>query len=98
MTQIKVPYGDGYQEARLADDIPVQVVDPECPPVEAPVTQLIQQALDNPIGTKRLEEMVTPEDHITIIVNDHTRPGPNAEIVDAVMKRLEKAGVPDDHV
>jgi nickel-dependent lactate racemase len=98
MTQIKVPYGNGYQEAQLDDSIPVQIVDPECPEVTTPVTQLIAEALDNPIGTKRLEEMVTPEDHITIIVNDHTRPGPNAEIVDAIMKRLEKVGVPDDHV
>ena len=95
---IKVPYGKGYQEAVVDDSLSVQIVDPVCEKVTATPAELIEKALDNPIGTPRLETMVTPEDHITIIVNDHTRPGPNAQIVDAIMKRLDKAGLPRDNV
>lgn len=98
MAKIRVPYGDAWQEAELAGDIPLQVIDPPCKPVEKPVEELIEKALDNPIGTSRLEEMVTGSDHVTIIVNDHTRPGPNAQLVAALVKRLNGAGVPDEQI
>ncbi len=98
MAKIRVPYGEAWQEAEIGDDIPLQIIDPPCKPAERPVEELIGEALDNPIGTPRLEEMVTQGDHVTIIVNDHTRPGPNAQLVDALVKRLNGAGVSDDHI
>lgn len=98
MTTIRVPYGDGWQEAQIPDGVSVQVIDPACEPVETPVEELIEEALDHPIGTPRLEEMVSKQDKVAIIVNDHTRPGPNAQLVDALMKRLEAAGVADEQI
>ena len=98
MTTIRVPYGDGWQEAQIPDGVSVQVIDPACEPVETPVEELIEEALDHPIGTPRLEEMVSKQDKVAIIVNDHTRPGPNAQLVDALMKRLEAAGMADEQI
>ena len=75
--EIQVPYGDGFQKAQIPDDIPVQVI---CPPSRQdvePVEQLIREAMDHPVGTPLLEEMVGPGQKITIVVNDHTRPGPS---------------------
>lgn len=54
------------------------MIDPACEPVETPVEALIEDALDHPIGTPRLEEMVSKQDKVAVIVNDHTRSGPNA--------------------
>jgi len=96
--RIQVPYGDGFQEAILADSLPVQIVDPVCEKITVTPEELIEQALRAPIGTPRLEELVTPSDHVTIIVNDHTRPGPNAQIVHALIGRLDKAGVARENV
>ncbi len=98
MTSIRVPYGDGYQEAVINDSIPVQVIDPPCREAAVPVEELIREALDTPVGTARLEELVTREDRVIVIVNDHTRPGPMAEIVDALIRRLNGAGVPDSQI
>jgi len=96
--QIKVPYGTGYQLAELPESMNVQVIDPVCEPVTVKPETLIENALDHPIGTEKLEDMVCAEDHVLIVVNDHTRPGPNAEIVAALLRRLDGAGVPRDHV
>ena len=40
MTTIRVPYGDGWQEAQIPDGVSVQVIDPACEPVETPVEYL----------------------------------------------------------
>ena len=98
MTEIEIPYGNTVQKAVIPDGIPVQIVDPACPPVEEPVEILIERALDSPIGTERLERLVSAEDQVMIIVNDQTRPGPNIQMVAGIMKRLERAGVPDANV
>ena len=98
MTNIEVPYGLTSQKAVIPDGIPVQVVDPECPPVTKTVEELIEEALDHPVGTARLEEMISKEDKALIIVNDQTRPGPNREMAEAVIRRLNRAGVPDSQI
>lgn len=62
MSQIQVPYGDMYQTAWIPDSIPTQVIAPECVPVTTPVEALIEEALEQPIGALKLEELVKPED------------------------------------
>lgn len=96
---IRVPYGNGYQEAEIDESlVPVEVVNPEKIPVKESVEALIQQALDHPIGTQRLEEMVVPTDKVTIMVDDQTRPGPHAQMCYALVARLNGAGVPDENI
>jgi len=55
----------------------------------------IEHALNEPIGTKRLEELVKPGDKIAIVVNDQTRSTPSHLIVPPVLDALNKAGVRD---
>ena len=98
MQHIKVPYGDSYQEADLPESIPMQVINPAAPKFETPVTELIEEALDHPIASQRLEEMVKPEDKVLLIVNDQTRPGPNREMAEAVVRRLNACGVADAQI
>ena len=98
MQHIKVPYGETYQEADFPDSIPVQVISPAVPKFETPVTQLIEEALDNPIASPRLEELVKTDDQVLIIVNDQTRPGPNKEMAEAIVRRLNKCGIPDAQI
>ncbi len=93
---ISIPYADGFQEAEIDEGkVNVEVVDPAKRPVPDTVEALICQALDHPIGTPRLEEMVKPQDKITIMVNDQTRPGPHAQMCAELVRRLNGAGVPD---
>lgn len=96
--KIEIPYGEGFQTAEIDDKYNVEVIDPETKPVETDIKTLIQRALDNPVGTPRLEEIVTKDNKVTIIVNDQTRPGPHAEMASALLERLKMVGVPDENI
>lgn len=98
MARISVPYGRTVQEAYISDDIELQVIDVDVPKVTTPAEQLLKEAMDNPIGSDRVENLVKKEDQVLIVVNDHTRPGPNQAIVKELMTRLAAAGVPDENI
>ena len=67
--------------------------------IEAPhQSQLVKTALDNPISTPRLIELIKPDENIIIIVDDFTRPTPTAAILPAVLKQVHQAGVPRNGV
>ncbi len=59
---------------------------------------VIEAALENPIGTYRLEDMLYPDDRVVIIVDDITRPTPTAKILPVLLARLAQAGIPDEAV
>lgn len=96
--KITVPYGKGEISAQVGEGIRVHVVAPETKPLGGSDADRVEAALDAPIGTARLEELVKPDQRVLIVVNDHTRPGPNREIVQGVLGRLHKAGVPDKNI
>lgn len=58
----------------------------------------VMRALDEPIGTRRLSELVKPGNKIAIVVNDHTRSTPTRLIVPPVLEELNKAGISDSDV
>ena len=61
-------------------------------------TQVVQQALENPIGTGKLEEVLKPDDSVVIMVDDITRPTPAAKILPFILERIEQVGVRDEDV
>ena len=58
----------------------------------------IERSLDNPVGSPRLEEILSPDDKIAIITSDITRPMPSRIVLPPVLARLEKVGVKDENV
>jgi lactate racemase len=58
----------------------------------------VEYALDNPIGSPRLEEIAGPGEKVVIITSDVTRPMPSYKVLPPVIKRLSKAGVPDNDI
>lgn len=55
--------------------------------------EVIREALDNPIGSPRIEDMVKPGNKICIISDDITRPTPVYLVLEELIPRLLKAGV-----
>ena len=45
----------------------------------------IEQALDNPIGTKKLEEIIKPKHKIVIVTSDITRPMPSYKVLPNIL-------------
>ena len=56
-------------------------------------TSVLNAALDNPIGSERLEAIVRPGQKVTIVVDDLTRPTPVHLLLPTVLERISKAGV-----
>jgi nickel-dependent lactate racemase len=54
---------------------------------------LVRQALQQPIGSKHLRELVHPGEKIVIITSDISRPMPTAKVLPPVLDELEEAGV-----
>ncbi len=61
-------------------------------------TRIVQDALENPIGTGKLEDLLQPDQSVVIMVDDATRPTPTAKILPFILERIEKVGIPDEAV
>jgi nickel-dependent lactate racemase len=59
---------------------------------------VIEEALENPIGTGKLEDLLELGQSIVIMVDDATRPTPTAKILPFTLGRIEKVGIPDEAV
>lgn len=92
MTQIRFPYGREF----LTGDIPqnryagtltaeIQRYIPE-----KNQEQLVQDALEHPIGTKRLCEMARGKKNVVIISSDHTRPVPSRIIMPLMLAEIRR--------
>ncbi len=70
------------------------------PPVSGVADPLaeIKRALDNPIGSPRLEEIAKPGMSVVILFDDLQRPTPANLAVPELLDRLNLAGIPDERV
>jgi lactate racemase len=53
--------------------------------------ELVEMALDNPIGSERLEELVKGKSNMVIITSDHTRPVPSKVTMPILLRRIRAA-------
>lgn len=70
---------------------------PSVPSLPDPLEE-IRRALDEPIGSPRLEEMARPGMEVVVIFDDLQRSTPVHIALPEVMDRLNRAGVPDDRI
>ena len=50
--------------------------------------QLDEDSMDNPIGSKKLEELAVGKNNIVIITSDHTRPVPSKVTMPIILRRI----------
>jgi nickel-dependent lactate racemase len=87
MTKTQIPYGSKLIEI----DIEGELLDPIDKSVgKTKSHDVIRHALQNPIGTKKLKEIVnTKKDAaIVIVVDDHTRDAPTKKMLDALIEEI----------
>ncbi|MBR4384805.1 MAG: nickel-dependent lactate racemase, partial [Selenomonadaceae bacterium] len=53
--------------------------------------EIVERALDNPIGSKSLEELVLGKKSMVIISSDHTRPVPSRVTMPIILRRIRQA-------
>ena len=58
----------------------------------------VKRALENPIGSKRLRELVSPGEKVCIIASDITRPCPSYVFLPALIDELAEGGVREEDI
>jgi nickel-dependent lactate racemase len=66
--------------------------------VRRPLADLIESALDHPVDSRPLEEMLKPGSHVAIVVDDGTRPTPVRGLLPPLLNRIHQCGVPEKDV
>ncbi len=58
----------------------------------------VRRALEHPIGTARLRELVRPGESVAIVTSDITRPCPSQLIIPWILEELSEAGIEDSRI
>ena len=91
-TEIELPYG--RETITFSGDMDRFSVISESAGIEKPLTDFaVGAALDAPIASPPLDEIVDSSDSVLIVVSDATRPTASAQIVNLLVRRLVQIGV-----
>ena len=93
MTKIKIPYSKKFLEIEVPDKNLKAILESKAHAYKVECTQqeIVNKALDNPIGSTRLEDLVKGKKNIVIITSDHTRPVPSKVTMPILLERIRKA-------
>lgn len=94
--KLSLPYGKEFLDMDIPDSRLNGVLVSSLHSYRAEKTQaqLVQDALENPIGSARLSELVKGKKKVVLIASDHTRPVPSKVMVPPMLKEIRK-GNPD---
>jgi nickel-dependent lactate racemase len=99
MVDVWLPYGKSEVCVRIPTRNFLGSIEPKEKQYNVPDAKAeIERALKEPIGSKRLGEIVKSEHKVAIVVDDATRPAPSHLMVPAILDELNAAGVKDENV
>lgn len=92
MATIKIPYNKRFLDANISDENLEAVLQSKAHNYKSEFTQeeIVEKALDNPIESKSLEELVKGKRNMVIITSDHTRPVPSKITLPILLRRIRK--------
>ena len=90
MATIKIPYNKRFLEVNISDENLEAVLESKAHNYKPEFTQeeIVEKALNNPIGSKSLEELVKGKSNMVIITSDHTRPVPSKITLPILLRRI----------
>lgn len=90
--KISLPYGNEMVGMEVPDQCFIGMIDPpEARPAGDP-ERMILDAIEHPIGGPKLEDIVTPDKRIAVIVDDGSRPTPISAILPVLLNQLIRCG------
>ena len=92
MTAISIPYSRKHLEINIPKASLLGIFKPEemTTPLALSETELVHQALDNPIASAKLADLASDKKHIVIITSDHTRPVPSHITMPILLEEIRK--------
>ncbi|CAH2213641.1 nickel-dependent lactate racemase [Tepidibacter aestuarii] len=90
MASIKMPYSKSSIDANIPDKNLIKILESKVHNYRPELSQLeiVHKALDNPIESKSLEELVKGKNNMVIITSDHTRPVPSKITMPIILDRI----------
>ena len=92
MISVRLPYGKASRTLSIQRRNLLAVINPGVAPVPEP-TSVIENALDYPVGSSPLGELVAGGGTVTILIDDNTRPTPAHLLLPPLLERLSAAGI-----
>jgi len=91
MKTIELPYGHGKQTLHVEESRLQAVLAPAHGVLaEGSQQEIVRKALENPIGTPRLCELVKDKQKVVIITSDHTRPVPSGVTMPLLLEEVRR--------
>jgi nickel-dependent lactate racemase len=98
MVDVWLPYGKTDVCVRVPARNLLGTIEPKEQPAAADAKAEVERALKDPIGSKRLSELVKPESKVAIVVDVATRKTPGEILLLPVLAELNAGGVKDENV
>jgi len=98
MVDVWLPYGKTEVCARIPTRNLLGTIEGKEKPGVADVKAEILRALNEPIASKPLNEIVKPDHKIAIVVDDMTRPAPTKQMLPPLLEVLNQIGVKDENI
>jgi nickel-dependent lactate racemase len=98
MVDVWLPYGKTDVCVRIPARNLLGTIEPKDQQGVPDAKAEIERALKEPIGSKRLSEIVKPESKVAIVVDDATRKAPSEVMLLPVLTELNTAGVKDENI
>jgi len=93
MKYYQIPCGKKLIPIKISDDVPVQWVESRTMIPVSDIKGAVEEALNRPIGTSRLRDLVKPGQTVALVVTDITRKLPEEIILPFLLKELEAGGI-----
>lgn len=90
---INLGFDHGSQCVSIPDKNVLKVLMPNPVNCQSDEETVVRQALENPIGSAKLSQIVKPGEKIAVITSDITRPMPTWKVMPLVLEELLSAGV-----
>lgn len=89
---ISLPYGTGEISAQVEESQLLGIVQSQLEEYEAEKSpkELLCQAMENPIGTSRLEKLAKGKKKVVVLCSDHTRPVPSKLILPPMLGAIRR--------
>ena len=99
MVDIKLPYDKQIITASIPDKNFAGLLESEAENFSNPLSEqeTVEKSMDNPIGSKSLEELAKEKKDIVLISSDHTRPVPSHIITPIILRRIRSVA-PDARI
>ena len=93
MTKVKLPYSKQFLEVEIPENNLAAILESKAHDYKAFGTQqeIVNNALNNPIGSVLLEDLVKGKKNLVLITSDHTRPVPSKVTLPILLERIRSA-------